>query len=132
MNSKEASAKASEIWLKLGLHGNFSNSANMDRPSCRVLKVAISFSNLNFSHFELVATHYQTLQTWIGLNVTRYHSLNALSHALPHALPHTLPYIFSEICVVLDYLKRVTTRYRYFFKKNINIYFFYKFDGNAW
>ena len=29
MNSKEASGKACEIWLKLGLPGNFSNSANM-------------------------------------------------------------------------------------------------------
>ena len=40
-----------------------------------------------------VTTHYQTLQTWANLNVTRYHSLNAL----PHALPHALPYIFCEI-----------------------------------
>ena len=28
-------------------------------------------------------------------------------------------------------LQRVTTRYRHFFKKNINN-FFYKFDGKAW
>ena len=26
MNSKEASGKACEIWLKWGLHGNFSNT----------------------------------------------------------------------------------------------------------
>ena len=42
--------------------------------------------------FERVTTHYQTLQTWTGHNVTRYHNFNALSHALPHALP----YIFSQ------------------------------------
>ena len=107
MNSKAASGKACEIWLKLGLHGNFSNSANMDRPCCHVLGVDISFSNLNFSHSERVTMHYQTLQTWIGLNVTRYHSLNTL--------PHALSYIFSEICLVFSYLQSVTTRYRNFF-----------------
>ena len=32
--------------------------------------------------FERVSTHYQTLQTWIGHNATRYHNLNALLHAL--------------------------------------------------
>ena len=42
--------------------------------------------------FESVTTHYQTLQTWIGHNATRYHDLNALRHALPH----TLPCIFSQ------------------------------------
>ena len=42
--------------------------------------------------FEHVTTHYQTLQTWIGHDATRYHNLNAL----PHALPHALPYIFSQ------------------------------------
>ena len=121
MNSKEASGKACGMWLKLRLHGNnFSNSANMDRPCCHVWKVSISFSNLNFSHIERVITHYQTLQTWAGLNVMHYHSLNAV----PHALPHALPYIFSEIFLILGYLQCVTTRYRYFFKKNINIYFF--------
>ena len=41
--------------------------------------------------FECAVTHYQTLQTWIGHNATRYHYLNAL----PHVLPHTLPYFFS-------------------------------------
>ena len=30
------------------------------------------------------------------------------------------------------YLQRVTTRYRQFFKKNINVHFFYKCHGNAW
>ena len=34
--------------------------------------------------FEHVTTHYQTLQTWIGHDATRYHNLNAL------------PYIFSQ------------------------------------
>ena len=116
MNFKEASGKACEIWLKLGLHGNFSNS-NMDRSSCHVWKVAISFSNLNFSNLELVTTNYQALQAWMGLNVTRYHSLNAL----PHVLPHALSFIFSEICQVLSYLQRVTTRYRYYFFNKILI-----------
>ena len=106
MKSKEASGKACEIWMKLGLRGIFSNSAYPSATSILVI-------------FELVTTHYQTLRTWISLNVTHYHSLITLLHALPH----TLPYIFSEICVVLGYWQRVTTRYRYFFKK-ILIYFF--------
>ena len=117
MNSKDASGKACEIWLKLRLHGNnFSNSANMDRPCCHVSKVVISFSNLNFSHIERVTKHYQTLQIWTGINVTCYHSLNAL--------PHVLPYIFSEIFLILGYMQRaVDTRYCHFFKK-ISIYIF--------
>ena len=73
---------------------------------CRVRKVAISLRNLNFSHIEHFITYYQ--------HITRYHNLNALSHALPH----TLPYIFSEICLVLSYLQRFTTSYRHFFSKN--------------
>ena len=117
MNSNEASGKPCEIWLKLKLYdNNFSNSANMDRPCFHVGKVAISFSNLNFSHIERVTTHYQTLQTWTGLNVMLYHSLNAL----PHALPHALPYIFSEIFQILGYLQRITV----IFFLNINIYSF--------
>ena len=42
--------------------------------------------------FKRVTKHYQTLQTWISHNATRYHNFNAL----PHALPHALPYIFSQ------------------------------------
>ena len=38
--------------------------------------------------FKRVTTHFQTLQTWIDHNPTRYHNLNAL--------PHALPYIFSQ------------------------------------
>ena len=73
-------------------------------------------------------TNFQTPQTWLRHNATRYHDLNAL----PHALPYMLPYIFSEIYLFLGYLQGVTTRYCQFLKKN-NIYiFFYKFDGNAW
>ena len=53
---------------------------------CRVWKVALSFSNLNFSHVVLVTTHYKTLQTWIDQNATHYQNFNAL--------PHVLPYIF--------------------------------------
>ena len=49
-------------------------------------KFAISFSNLNFSKFEHVTTHYQTPQACIGLNVACYHNLNALPHTLSHAL----------------------------------------------
>ena len=115
MNSKEASWKVCKIWLKLGLHGNFWNFANMDKPSCHVWKVTISFSCLSFSHIERVTTHYQTLQTWIGLNETIYYSLNAL--------PHEWRYFFTEICLVLGYLQHVTTCYHYFFFKNINIFF---------
>ena len=64
-----------------------------------------------------VVAIFQTLQTWIGHNATRYHNVNAL----PHVLPYALPYSLSEICQVLGYLQRVTT---IFFKKNINIYFY--------
>ena len=46
--------------------------------------------------FEHVTTHYQTLQTWIGHNATRYHNFNAL------------PYIFSQFSLVWGYLKRVS------------------------
>ena len=53
--------------------------------------------------FEHLATHYQTLETRIGHNATRYPNLNVL--------PHELPYIFSEICLVLGNLQWVTTRY---------------------
>ena len=60
---------------------------------------------------------FQSLQTWIGHNATRYHNLNAL----PHVLPYALPYSLSEICQVLGYLQRVTI---ISFKKNINIYFY--------
>ena len=42
--------------------------------------------------FEHVITHYQTLQTWIDHDATRYHDINAL----PQTLPHALPYIFSQ------------------------------------
>ena len=92
----------------------------MDRSCCNVSKVALSFSKWNLSHFEGVTTHCQTLETWIGLNVTRYHNLNALLQALQHVLP----YIFSEIFLVLGYLQRVATRYRQFFEKNIYIHIY--------
>ena len=65
-------------------------------------------------------TNFQTLQTWLGHNATRYHDLNAL----PHALLYALPYILSEICLILGYLQCVTTRYRQFLKKN-SIYIFF-------
>ena len=65
-------------------------------------------------------TNFQTPQTWLGHNVTRYYDLNAL----PHALPYALPYICSEICLILGYLQRVTTRYQqFFFKNSISIFF---------
>ena len=54
--------------------------------------------------FERVTTHYQTLQTWIGHNATRYHNFNVLLH--------TLPYIFYKFSMVWGYLQRVTKRYR--------------------
>ena len=68
-------------------------------------------------------TTFQSLQTWIGHNATRYHNLNTL--------PHALQYILSEIYPVLSYKQQVTTCYRHFFKKNINVHFFIQFDSNA-
>ena len=76
--------------------------------------------------FEKHATHYQTLETWIGHNATRYPILNAL--------PHALPYIFSGIFLVLGNLQWVTTRYRQIYKKNIYTIFLKKLTvthGNA-
>ena len=108
----------------------FKHFANMDRPCCHVWKTTISFSNLNFSHTERDTPHYETLQTRIGLNFTRYHSLNELANVLPHALP----YILSEICLVWGYWQRVSACYCYCFLKNITIYFFINLTvarGNA-
>ena len=65
--------------------------------------------------FEHLATHYQTLETFMGYNATHYLNLNALPNMLPHALPQD----FSEICLVLGNLQRVTTRYRQFYEKYI-------------
>ena len=84
-------------------------------PCLQSLKSCHTFINLNYGLAERVTTHYQTLKTWIGLNVTRYHNLSAL--------PHALPYIFSDICLVLGYWLRVTTRYRHFLLKNVNVFF---------
>ena len=73
--------------------------------------------------FENVTTHYQTLHTWVGHNVTRYHNFNAL--------PHALPYIFSQFSMVWGYLQLVTIK---FIKKYVNIFFKKKLtvtSGNA-
>ena len=91
---------------------------------------------------------FQTLQTWIGHNATRYHNLNTLPYALPHALPyilsdiylicpntmcyhnfnvllHVLSYIFSQFSMGWSYLQRVTTHYHHLKKTtNTDIYFF--------
>ena len=78
---------------------------------------------LQSSQFQSKSVCYHTLLNPSNMNRHNsmcYHSLNAL----PHALPHALLYIFSEICLVLDYLQRVTTRYHQFIKIYINIYFF--------
>ena len=48
--------------------------------------------------------NFQTLQTWLGHNVTCYHNMNMLLHALL--------YIFCEICMILSYLLQVTTQGR--------------------
>ena len=53
--------------------------------------------------------HYRTLQTWIGHDATRYRNFNVLRDALP--------YIFSKFSMVLDYVQRVTTRYRKMYEK---------------
>ena len=89
----------------------------MAYPCLQSLKVAMWFSNLNFSQIERVTTHYQTIQTWIGHNVMRYHNFISLPYALPHALLH----IFSWSSMVWGYLQRVTTRYHQIYKKYINI-----------
>ena len=69
--------------------------------------------------FEGVITHYQTLQTWIANNATRYYNFNVL----PHALPHALQYIVSQFSMVWGYLQRVTPRYGQIYKKmHINIH----------
>ena len=79
--------------------------------------------------FEHLATHYQTLETWIGHNASRYPNLKAL----PHALPVALLYMFSKICLVLGNLQRATTRYCHIYKKVYTYYFFKKkIDGNVW
>ena len=68
--------------------------------------------------FERVTTHYWTLQTWIGYNVTHYHNFSAL--------PHALPYNFSQSSIVWDIcnaLPRVTVK---FIKKCILIFFLKK------
>ena len=69
-------------------------------------------------------TRYRTFSlslTWVGHNAMHYHNFNVL--------PHAIPYIFTQFSMVLGLF---ATRYRQFFKRNINIHFFYKFDGNAW
>ena len=74
--------------------------------------------------FERVTTHYWTLQTWIGYNVTHYHNFSAL--------PHALPYNFSQSSIVWGYLQRITSSYRQIYKKMyINIFFLKKINGNA-
>ena len=98
----------------------------MAYPCLQSLKVAMWFSNLNFSQIERVTTHYQTIQTWIGHNVMRYHNFISLPYALPHALLH----IFSWSSMVWGYLQRVTTRYRQIDKK-IYYYYFKNIDGNS-
>ena len=74
---------------------------------------------VTFYHmFERVTTHYQTLQTWIGHDATRYRNFNVLRDALP--------YIFPKFIMVWDYLQCITVKCmkKYIFKKNNN--------GNLW
>ena len=93
--------------------------------------------------FKHITTDYQTLETWIDHNATRYHNFNQLPHALPYIylsltwidhnpmrchnfniLPHGLPYISSQFSIVWDYLQSVTTLYHQIHKKlYINILF---------
>ena len=83
-----------------------------------------------FEHTNIITTYYQTLQTWIGHDATRYHtrcrtfslSLTWLGYDATryhnfNVLPHTLPYIFSKFNMVCDYLQRFTARYRQIYKK---------------
>ena len=55
-----------------------------------LVDILFALSKVILIIFEKHATHYQTLETWIGHDATRYPILNVL----PHALPHALPYIF--------------------------------------
>ena len=84
--------------------------------------------------FEYVITPYQTLQTWIDRNATRYHKFNALPHGyhVPYhtfslsltwkghnatcfhnfsVLSHTLPYIFCQCNMIWGCLQRVTVKF---------------------
>ena len=94
--------------------------------------------------FEHVTTHYQTLQTWIGHDATRYHpryhtfslTLTWIGHNAKryhnfNVLLHALTYIFSKFSMVWGCLKRVTIK---FIKKYILIFFLKKMTvtrGNA-
>ena len=53
--------------------------------------------------FERVTAHYQTLQTWIDHNATRYHNFNVL--------PHALSYIFFQFSMVWGYLQWDTDKF---------------------
>ena len=83
-------------------------------PILPLVDILFALSKAILIIFEKHATHYQTLETWIGHNATRYPIWNVL--------PHALPYIFSGIFLVLGNLQRVTTRYRQIYKKKIYIY----------
>ena len=76
---------------------------------------------------EHLATHYQTLQIWIGHNATRYPNLNGL--------PHALPYLFPEICLDFGNLQRfprITVKFIIYIYIYIYIYYLKKkIDGNA-
>ena len=99
-----------EIWLKLRMHKDiaiFKLSRNMDSLCCHVRKVSISFSKRNFSHFKGVTTHYQTLQKFLGLNVTRYHNLDVLLRAY-HMRYHIFYLGFSWFWAICNALPRVT------------------------
>ena len=92
----------------------------MISPILPLVDLLFALSKALLIIFEKLATHYQTLETWIGHNATRYPILDAL------------PYIFSEIFLVLGNLQQVTTRYRQIYKKNIYTIISKKIDGNTW
>ena len=110
MNFKEASGKTWEIWLKLELHGEFLNSANINRPCCHVWKVATSFSNLSFSYIERVTSHYQTLRTWIGLNVTRYCFWNLPSFGLFATCYHCYCFFLKNLLIYIFFINLTVAR----------------------
>ena len=112
-----------------------------------VWKVALSFSNLNFSHVEHVLPHITKLYqkaimqhvsitskhyhmhyhrcyctvslslTWIGHNWTCYHNFTICYHTCFHTFPLNLA-LFG------GYLQQVTTCYHQFFKKILMYIFF--------
>ena len=113
INSREASEKACEICLKLKLHKDIAAFQTLQTWIAHVAmfeKLTYPSVKCNFSRFERVTIHYQTLQTWICLNVSRYHNLNTLSHAL-HLRYHMFSLIFFWFWAICNSLPSFFLKY---------------------